>query len=116
MGGLLSNLTKLDSIINPEATKETVVESKNESTTESTDSTANAPVVSDVGAYKELKEEEKSEIITIVSEKLEDKPKEELHEESTKEGKKVEVEPVDISKMTDVIKKPTRKRKRHQMA
>lgn len=121
MGSILSNFSKLDSIINPEAPKEVKAEteSKNESVIEGTDSTAKTPVESDMGAPKEVEAEAKSEINTIVSEKAEPKEedtKEKLSEELPKEGKKVEVEPVDVSKVADVIKKPTRKRKRHQKA
>lgn len=115
MGSILSNFSKLDSIINPETaivSKEAEAESKNESTIETTDSTVAAPIEPEVSAPKE------PEPAIAISEKVESKEeiaKEKLPEELPKEGKKVEVEPVDISKMADVIKKPTRKRKRHQM-
>jgi hypothetical protein len=122
MGGILSNLTKLDSIINPDTSNthkevDAEIDVKNESVTESTDSTVKASIVS---VPKEVEIE--SKITSTVSEKVEEKPKEEplkkklSEEELVKEGKKVDVEPVDISKTADVIKKPTRKRKRHQMA
>lgn len=117
MGGIMSNFSKLDSIINPETPSvseeaEAEAEAKNESTIETTDSTATAPIEQEVSKPKEL------EPGTTIYEKLESKEeisKEKLPEGLPKDGKKVEVEPVDISKMTDVIKKSTRKRKRHQM-
>ncbi len=117
MGGILSNLTKLDSIINPEAPKDAEVETKTETNSKSTDITVEASVESDSGVPKEVEAETNSEVNTIVSEKAEPKEeetKEKLHEELPKVGKKVEVEPVDVSNAADVIKKPTRKRKRHQ--
>lgn len=121
MGALLSNLTKIDSIINPDTSNtpkgvDAEVEVKNESVTESTDSTVKTPVESDLIVPKETEAEVKSELNTIVSNKVNETSKEELSEELPKEGKKVEVVPVDISKVADVIKKPTRKHKRHHIS
>jgi hypothetical protein len=113
MGALLSNLTKLDSIINPDtsATAQTTdTTPKSEESTQVIDSTVKE---SDIGVPKE------PEPTAVEVEKVEEKPSakdESVASEKKDEGKKVEVEPVDVSKVADVIKKPTRKRKRHQMA
>jgi hypothetical protein len=113
MGGLLSNLSKLDSIINPDAfatAQTTDTTPKSEVSTQVTDSTVVKE--SDTGAPKE------AEPPAVEVEKVEEKPstkEESVASEKKEEGKKVEVEPVDVSKVADVIKKPTRKRKRHQM-
>jgi hypothetical protein len=116
MGALLSNLSKLDSIINPDAstsTETTNTVPKSGESTQIIDSTAKEL---ETGAPKE------PESVTVEAEKVEEKVEEKAKEkeesvasEKKEEGKKVEVEPVDISKTADVIKKPTRKRKRHQM-
>jgi hypothetical protein len=107
MGALLSNLSKLDSIINPDA-------SASAQTTDTTPKSEESTVKeSDTGAPKE------AEPPAVEVEKVEEKPstkEESVASEKKEEGKKVEVEPVDVSKVADVIKKPTRKRKRHQMA
>ena len=113
MGGLLSNLSKLDSIINPDtsaSTQTTDTTPKNEEGIQANDSTVKE---TDVGAPKE------AEPPVVEVEKVEEKPsakEESVTSDKKEEGKKVEVEPVDVSKVADVIKKPTRKRKRHQMA
>ena len=108
MGALLSNLTKLDSIINPDAsasTQTTDTTLKSEESTQVIDSTVVKE--SDTGVPKEPEPES----VAADTEKVDEMPK-----DKKEEGKKVEVEPVDLSKMADVIKKPTRKRKRHQIA
>lgn len=113
MGGLLSNLSKLDSIINPDASasaQTTDTPPKSEESTQIIDSTVKE---SDIGVPKE------PEPPAVEVEKVEEKSntkEESVASEKKEEGKKVEVEPVDVSKVADVIKKPTRKRKRNQMA
>lgn len=113
MGAILSNLSKLDSIINPDtstSTQTTDIMPKSEEGIQANDSTVKE---SDIGAPKE------PEPPAVEVEKVEEKPStkdESVASEKKEEGKKVEVEPVDVSKVADVIKKPTRKRKRHQMA
>jgi hypothetical protein len=113
MGALLSNLSKLDSIINPDASSSaetTDTTPKSEESEQVIDSTVKK---SDIDVPKEV------EPPTVEVEKVEEKlntKEEPVVSEKKEEGKKVEVEPVDISTVADVIKKPTRKRKRHQMA
>jgi len=131
MGGILSSFSKIDGIINPETSvpteekaesePEVKLEATNDNTTEPTDITAKAPVESDVSVPKETESEVKPELNTVVSDKTEelkeeDIAKEILPKDIPKEGKKVEVEPVDVSRATDVIKKPARKKKIHQKA
>jgi hypothetical protein len=112
MGALLSNLSKLDSIINPDVSATTETTNTVPKSEESTQIIDNTVKESDTGAPKE------PEPVTIEVEKSDEKPitrEEPVISNKKEEGKKVEVEPVDISKTADVIKKPTRKRKRHQM-
>jgi hypothetical protein len=115
MGALLSNLSKLDSVINPDTSVSTQTADtapKSEETTNIVDSTVKE---SDTCTHKESEPEPVLAEAENVEEKLNTK-EESYVSDKKEEGRKVEVEPVNVSNVADVITKPIRKRKKHHMA
>lgn len=122
MGGILSSFSKIDSIINPESERN-VENNTNITSTENDKSIQNINNTDKIENNTEIKESKET---IIVDEKLTDKSNdlsgsetkeklEEKHkEEPVKDGKMIEVIPVNLTDTTDVIKKHSRKRKYHQ--
>lgn len=117
MGVILSSFSKLDNIINPES------ESRNEILPINTEPIFENTVSTEEGSsvLNELKTDMpkepvlEPELTPLVENTLNTTEQLEVKEDTSNLGKKVDVMPVNISDTTDVIKKHTKKRRRHHM-
>lgn len=115
MGILMSSFSKLDNIINPE-THDEILPVTSESIAENTPSTEAVHVPIEPKNNTPTKPVLEPELTPSIETSSNTSVSLEVKEEDTSNlGKKVEVMPVNISDTADVIKKSTRKRKKHHM-